>query len=84
MDALFYAADKAEHDIDTLDDVLYHLGEIKDALESSDTETASSLGVITDLIAAAKAEKDRLHAVVADAENRERQAAERDYYRSVL
>ena len=38
----------------------------------------------TDVIAAAKAEKDRLQAVIAEAENRERRAAERDYYRSVL
>ena len=49
------AAEKAEHDIETIDDVLYHLGEIKEALEGTDTRTAESLCVIIDMIDTAEA-----------------------------
>lgn len=78
------AAEKAEHDIETIDDVMYHLGEIKEALEGTDTRTAESLCVIIDMIDTAEAEKAELEKVVAEADTYERRAAEREYFRSAL
>ena len=80
---ILQAAEKAERDIETLDDVLYHLGEIKEALLDSDTRTADSLCVIDDMIDTAKGEKTELEAIVAQADTYERRAAEREYYESL-
>lgn len=84
MTELFHAAEKAERDIEDLDEVLYHLGEIKEALEPSDTRTAESLCVIVDMIDTAKAEKAELEEIVAQANAHERRALEREYLRGVL
>lgn len=84
MSGIFQAADKAEHDIEDLDDVLYHLGEIRDRLAKSKTRTAESLCVIEDMIDTAKAEKVELEEIVARAEEYERRAAEREYWRAVI
>ena len=80
---ILQAAEKAERDIETIDDVLYHLGEIKEALLDSDTRTADSLCVIDDMIDTAKGEKTELEAIVAQADTYERRAAEREYYESL-
>ena len=84
MDEIFQAADRAERDIEDIDDVLYHLGEIKDRLEKSKTRTAESLCVIEDMIETAKAEKGELEGIIAKAEEYERHAAEREYWRAVI
>ena len=78
------AIEKAERDIDTIDTVLYHLGEIKEAMEKSDTRTADSLCVILDTIDIAKAEKADLEKIADEAHTIERRAAEREYFRSRL
>ncbi|MBQ3326541.1 MAG: hypothetical protein IJG86_01985 [Clostridia bacterium] len=80
---ILQAAEKAERDIETIDDVLYHLGEIKEALQGSDTRTADSLCVIDDMIDTAKGEKTELETIVAQADTYERRAAEREYYESL-
>ena len=84
MDATLQAASKAEDDIETINDVLYHLGEIKDALEGSDTQTADSLCVILDMMDTAKAEKAQLEAAIAKADEIERRASEREYFGGLL
>jgi len=79
-----HSAIKAEEDLETIEDVLYHLGEIKEALEGSDTRTADSLCVILDMMDTAKAEKAELEAAITEADNIERRALEREYFRSLL
>lgn len=81
---IFQAADRAEHDIEDIDDVLYHLGEIRDRLKDSKTRTADFLCAISDMIDAAKAEKGELEATIATAEAYERRALEREYWEAKL
>lgn len=84
MSGIFQAAERAENDISTIDDVLYHLGEIADLLDKSKTRTAEGLCVIRDMIDTAKAEKRELEAVIEKANTEERRAEERGYWRDVL